>query len=487
MKRLLLCALLLGLGAHEAWPQSEREREYIRRVDEAHLARVVRDLVGFGHRLGGSPSNERSASYLLGAFRAMGLEAEIRIDPPRLSWWFDTFAVRVLSPEARTLSHPWPAPYSPSGEGDSVAVVLLPPEGPIPEVRGKAVLIEGLGRNPTALYDTLVARGAVALLTDAPRWEGAYTEWAFISRLPARESNAIPMFCLARRDGDWIRERLARNEPVWIAFFLRAHRSHRSPWTVVATLAGQEPEYYLVCAHGDGDSGGPGADDNASGVAATLEIARVLAEQVRSGQLPRPRYTIRFAIWGSEYASTEAFVRTEFEAGRLGLLRGVFNFDQVGTGAQRRALYFESNDIPHNEPILRLLEQIGRTYAGKPGFWEEAYTNPSQGGTDSYVFLPDYLRDRLSLPGAEAIRIPSTTIYTAAWNRPARLPQTPGWGPPDTVWIDYSRYYHSSLDVPELTTDREPFRMAWAARAVGIALLRLAWPEAPLRIRSPRR
>jgi hypothetical protein len=31
------------------------------------------------------------------------------------------------------------------------------------------------------------------------------------------------------------------------------------------------------------------------------------------------------------------------------------------------------------------------------------------------------------------------------------------------------------MDLPSLTTDKEPFNMVWGVKAVGIALLRLAW------------
>ena len=77
--------------------------------------------------------------------------------------------------------------------------------------------------------------------------------------------------------------------------------------------------------------------------------------------------------------------------------------------------------------------------------------------------------------------IPATTVYTAAWDHLGRLRQTPGWESPATpdpvhLAIDYSRYYHSSGDVPENTTDRKPEAMVRAARAIGIALLRLAFP-----------
>jgi hypothetical protein len=50
--------------------------------------------------------------------------------------------------------------------------------------------------------------------------------------------------------------------------------------------AGEGPGAVLLCAHYDSVGAGPGASDNASGVAALLEIARILQ------QLPRPRQSI---------------------------------------------------------------------------------------------------------------------------------------------------------------------------------------------------
>ncbi len=120
---------------------------------------------------------------------------------------------------------------------------------------------------------------------------------------------------------------------------------------------------------------------------------------------------------------------------------------------------------------------MGEDYVGKKGYWTESTTNPSQGGTDSYVFFPASLKD-LKAPD---VKIPSVTIYTGAWNELKVLPQTPGWsskawhGPADSVYVDFSAYYHSSLDIPERTTEREPFNMIGASKAVGIALMRLAW------------
>jgi hypothetical protein len=123
------------------------------------------------------------------------------------------------------------------------------------------------------------------------------------------------------------------------------------------------------------------------------------------------------------------------------------------------------------------MQTVAEEYVGKRGFWHEASTNPSQGGTDSYVFLPNYL-SRLGVP---VVEIPSVTIYTAAWEEPRVLFQPKEWrskawrGTPDSVYVDYSLYYHSSLDVPSKTTDREPYDMVWGVEAVGLTLLRTLW------------
>jgi hypothetical protein len=227
-----------------------------------------------------------------------------------------------------------------------------------------------------------------------------------------------------------------------------------------------------VCAHGDSDSGGPGADDNASGVATVMEMARVFVELRRSGALSSPRYAIRFVVWGSEYHSSKAYI--DREGAKLNQLAGVFNFDETGTGAEREAIYFESNDVPWNRALLKTLESVAADYAGKPGFWSEYTTNPSQGGSDSYAFLPQTYHGT----GTTTLQIPATTIYTAAWDHLADLKQTPGWeskGTPDpaNLKIDYSLYYHSSGDTPENTTDREPQNMVKAVKVTGLALLRL--------------
>ena len=74
-------------------------------------------------------------------------------------------------------------------------------------------------------------------------------------------------------------------------------------WNVLAQIEGTDEtgQIILLSAHLDhfGVRNGktyPGADDDASGTVAVMELARVLAKE------PKPRRTIVFALWGSEEA-----------------------------------------------------------------------------------------------------------------------------------------------------------------------------------------
>lgn len=64
---------------------------------------------------------------------------------------------------------------------------------------------------------------------------------------------------------------------------------------IIVELAGLTPELVVVGAHYDSAEGAPGADDNASGVAATLELTRLLARE-------RFHRTLRFVLFANEEA-----------------------------------------------------------------------------------------------------------------------------------------------------------------------------------------
>jgi hypothetical protein len=471
--------MILGLVFFDTFSlaQSKAEREFAREVSTTRLLAQVRDLVRFGPRTGGTLSGEKSSSYVVRSFKEAGYKPVIQTDPPRLAFSFRGWTLRVVEPKKLRglINHEWLGPFSPSVPNTKSELVCLsgPEKASVSDVRGKAVLV--MSTPERKVYRRLAQYGATCILLISPHLEGAYSDCALISDLEASLKNPIPLFNISWNNGSQLITTLKDSQRVVVAFSAQTSIDSARPRTVIATLEGETEQYYLICAHGDSDSGGPGADDNASGISAVLETARVLKKLVQSHRLPAPRASIRFAVWGTEGFSTENYV--SLHAHELKNILGVLNLDEVGTGATRDCLYFESNDVSYNEPLLRALERIGEECVGKKGFWSEATTNPSQGGTDSYVFFPSSLR-RLKVPDT---KIPSVTIYTASWNELKPIPQTPGWhskawhGPADTVYVDYSAYYHSSMDVPELTTGKEPYNMVGAVKAIGLAMLRLAW------------
>jgi hypothetical protein len=410
-------------------------------------------------------------------FKSYGFTPELVNDPEKLAYTNDSWQLRIEQPKRLRglIQHEWLAGFSPSARSDTVRLTFVKSVHDIDEdsIAKGAVLVE---QNPSdKMYRKLTDAGACCILSYSSANSSAYSNWALISTLKETQKNPIPVFNISNSAGRRLRDELARRTSILIRFASKTKIETSRPKTVIAMLKGRSDDYYIVCAHGDSDSGGPGADDNASGESGVLETARILKAMVRNKTLPLPQFSIRFVIWGSEYFSAANYVK-EHAAG-LKKIRGVINFDEIGIGRPRRCLYFEGNDVQHNDILLKVFEKVGEDFAGRKGFWKEATTNPSQGGTDSYVFLPKYLDD-LDVPEE---KIPSVTVYTSAWNEPKTVKQTRGWsskawkGPPDSVTIGYSPYYHSSLDIPSLTTDKEPEKMIWGVNAVGIALLRLLW------------
>ena len=457
--------------------QSPDESKFTSRVSQVRLQRTVRDLVSIGNRLGGTKSGDKASHYLVKKLESYGFKPQVIIDPEKLAFTNIDWHCSVERPKKLKglIQHEWLAGFSPSTSLRISRLTFVQSIGDIDKdsIDSGAVLLD---QHPSfKMYDKLVEAGARCIICYQASNRFAYTTYPMIMTLRETDKNPIPVFDISNLAGERLREEIKKGTSVSIKYSSKTSIAKGNPKTVVATLAGQTDSCYILCAHGDADSGGPGADDNASGDAGVLEVARILNAMVRSEELPSPRATIKFIIWGSENFSPSNYVKLQGK--ELGKILGVINYDEIGIGKTRRCVYFEGNDISQNRSILKLFESIGEEFAERKGFWREATTNPSQGGTDSYVFLPEYL-NRLDEPD---IKIPSITVFTVAWNEPKSMAQTRGWiskawkGNPDSVVIDYSPYYHSSLDIPALTTDKEPMRMVWAVNAVGIAFMRLLW------------
>lgn len=105
----------------------------------------------------------------------------------------------------------------------------------------------------------------------------------------------------------------------------------------------KQDETMILCAHFDSinkkdvNLSAPGADDDASGIAAVIESARVLSKY----EFNR---TIMFCAWNAEevgLVGSRYFNRRLYETGRS--IKGVYNFDMIGYSAEGYDITIHSN------------------------------------------------------------------------------------------------------------------------------------------------
>jgi len=165
---------------------------------------------------------------------------------------------------------------------------------------------------------------------------------------------------------------------------------------VIATIKGTDPEAeeFLLTAHLCHFD--PGANDNASGAATILEIARALKELIATGEIEPPRRTIRF-IWIPEMSGSYAYAATHPE--RTDKIMCGLNLDMVGSYLNRNnsGFYFHltPDSMPHfiNDVVANFADFVGQTNTEFDYYSGYSFTKPilsGQGSRDSfrYKILP---------------------------------------------------------------------------------------------------
>ena len=149
-----------------------------------------------------------------------------------------------------------------------------------------------------------------------------------------RMSN-VPAVTVSGDDGQRLLQLLASG-PVVVRLGVDASTSEQPASNVIAELQGgtAAPGVVVFGGHLDSVPGSPGANDNASGSAVVLELARQLAS-VDPSQRP---HTVRFVLFGAEEIGlfgSRHYVDTLSEAERRSIV-AMINLDMVGVGDQWR-------------------------------------------------------------------------------------------------------------------------------------------------------
>jgi aminopeptidase YwaD len=178
------------------------------------------------------------------------------------------------------------------------------------DVRGKLVLCDAV---PSACHRLAVEElGAAGLVSYNSNQVSAWwrdnadlVRWGHLDARGRRNAFAI---MISLREARSLQQRLARGERITLHAVVRARNDDAMPYeTAVATIPGTDPAAGDIVFSCHLDHEKPGANDNASGCSANLEIARTLKTLIDAKRIPPPTRTIRF-IWPSEMTGTIAYL-----------------------------------------------------------------------------------------------------------------------------------------------------------------------------------
>ena len=198
------------------------------------------------------------------------------------------------------------------------------------DVRGKLVLCDA---TPSACHRLAVEElGAAGLISYNSNQVSAWwrddqdlIRWGHLDAHGRRNTFAI---MISLREARALQKRLAGGEHITLHAVVRARNDDAMGYeTLVATIPGTDPAAGDIVFSCHLDHEKPGANDNASGCAANLEIARTLKTLIDAKRIPPPIRTIRF-IWPSEMTGTIAYLAKYPEiASRI---RAAVHLDMVG-------------------------------------------------------------------------------------------------------------------------------------------------------------
>ncbi|HST36468.1 MAG TPA: DUF4910 domain-containing protein [Allosphingosinicella sp.] len=331
------------------------------------------------------------------------------------------------------------------------------------DLRGRLALTSS---QPEAVQDLAIGRfGAAGIVSwvqnQRTGWWGeddSLIRWGHLGTFSAHPTFAF-MVSPARARA-W-QERLRRGESVRLRAEVDAGQSPSAYLIPTAVVPGRRRDQEIVFScHLDHPS--PGANDNASGCAGILEVARSLNRLIASGTLPRPERTLRF-IWPAEVEGTIALLNARPEFVRR--TAATIHLDMIGGNTEITKSILRVEGSPPSLPtaipeiafeLARYVNAQSLEFAGT-GRAELPLVDPAGDRRALQAEIGGFSEGSDHQVWAEgSFRVP--VIYIADW--------------PD-------RYIHTQRDVPENLDPTKMRRAIFIAAASGYYLATNALPPAP--------
>jgi hypothetical protein len=293
------------------------------------------------------------------------------------------------------------------------------------DVRGRLVLVAAPAG---AVQDIAVGKfGAAGILSYAQNqktaWSGDNDNLIRWGHLDSFSSSKTFAFMLSLKTARGMQERLRSGQTLRLHAVVKAGQHPGFYEIVTAVIPGADPrlmaqEIAFSC-HLDHQR--PGANDNASGCATILEVARTLQTLIDDGRLARPARTVRF-IWPPEIEGTETLLNAKPElAARI---KAVVHMDMVGGGEVTKSVFHVTRG-PQSLPSF--VHDVAWAFAD----WvnEESYEFAASGAAQYPLIAPE--------GGEEPLR----ALYSAF-----------------TMGSDHDVYQDSSFGIPAIYLNDWPDR-----------------------------
>ena len=326
-----------------------------------------------GPRPAGTSQEMAAVNYIADQMRSFGYDVTIQEFPiPAEATRESSFS--ITSSQQRTIPS---VPFEGSGAGSVRAELVLAgigtPEEIPASVQGKIVLIE----RGTLLFRDKVANATAAGASGVVIYNNE--QGTFLGSLGVTAS--VPVAAISQSEGQALAASLQSGSlkaelAVGGASIVASHN-------VIARPPGKECET-VTGGHLDSVAVAPGASDNASGTAAVIEIAQIIAGR---GEMA----SHCFVLFGAEEVGlygSRAYVMSLTTAQRVGI-KAMLNLDMVGVGNDTWALIGD-----------RDLQQAAAEVAGGLGIDAQASGLPSSASSDHASFrdagIPALMLHRLT-------------------------------------------------------------------------------------------
>ncbi|MFC1553023.1 M28 family peptidase [candidate division KSB1 bacterium] len=220
-------------------------------------------------------------------------------------------------------------------------------------------------------FNTGVQQGAVGALGTGSSGVNANTPGYTLDQLgwqsvSVRDGQEGFGFVLSKRQFDEIRGYLDSGRRV----VMKAHVKTRTyPYrmnVMSARIPGTDPnaKELVFVAHAFERIATPGANDNCSGVASTLEAGRAIIKLINNGDLPRPKRSIRF-LWVPEISGTRNYYYKYPDL--MDKILVAMNYDMSGQDLELTDTYLRMKMTPDSRPsylndlIADLLRYVDQT------------------------------------------------------------------------------------------------------------------------------